>query len=90
MVAMDRLPEAVRTAFAAGQIAAVLHYSERSAQAFLQAARADGIEISALAVAQCCISKAVAQVLHEAGAARVMVAGTPSETALLAALERSA
>lgn len=90
MVAMDRLPEAVRTAFAAGRIDAVLHYSARSAQAFLQAARADGIEISALAVAQCCISKAVAQVLHEAGAARVMVAGTPSETALLAALERSA
>ena len=90
MVAMDRLPEAVRTAFAAGQIAAVLHYSERSAQAFLQAARADGIEISALAVAQCCISKAVAQVLHEAGAARVMVASAPNENALLAALERAA
>jgi uroporphyrinogen-III synthase len=90
MVAMDRLPEAVRTAFAAGQIAAVLHYSERSAQAFLQAARADGIEISALAVAQCCISKAVAQVLHEAGAGRVMVASAPNENALLAALGRAA
>ena len=90
MVAMDRLPEAVRTAFAAGQIDAVLHYSARSAQAFLQAARADGIEISALAVAQCCISKAVAQVLHEAGAARVMVASAPNENALLAALERAA
>ncbi|MBV8916806.1 uroporphyrinogen-III synthase [Bradyrhizobium sp.] len=90
MVAMDRLPEAVRTAFAAGQIEAVLHYSARSAAAFLQAARADGIEISALAVAQCCISAAVARVLREAGAARVMVAGAPNETALLSALERSA
>ena len=90
MVAMDRLPEAVRAAFAAGEIEAVLHYSARSAQAFLQAARADGIEISALAVAQCCISKAVAQVLHEAGAGRVMVAGAPNETALLAALKRPA
>jgi uroporphyrinogen-III synthase len=90
MVAMDRLPEAVRTAFAAGEIKAVLHYSTRSAQAFLQAARADGIEISALAVAQCCISKAVAQVLHEAGAGRVMVASAPNENALLAALGRTA
>jgi uroporphyrinogen-III synthase len=90
MVPMDRLPEEVRTAFAAGRIEAVLHYSARSAEAFLQAARADGIEITALAVAQCCISAAVARVLREAGATRVMVAGAPNETALLAALERSA
>jgi uroporphyrinogen-III synthase len=89
MVPVDRLPDEVCAAFAAGHIDAVLHYSARSAKAFLDAARADGIEISALATSQCCISTAVAQVLREAGAARVMVASSPNENALLAALERS-
>jgi uroporphyrinogen-III synthase len=89
MVAVDRLPDEVCAAFAGGRIEAVLHYSARSAQAFLQAARADGIEISALSIAQCCISAAVAQVLRDAGASRVMVASAPNETALMAALERS-
>jgi uroporphyrinogen-III synthase len=88
MVPVKRLPDEVCAAFAAGHIDAVLHYSARSAQAFLHAARADGIEISALAICQCCISTAVAQVLREAGAARVMVASAPNETALLAALQR--
>ena len=89
MVAVDRLPDEACAAFAGGRIEAVLHYSARSAQAFLHAARADGIEISALSIAQCCISTAVAQVLREAGAARVMVASSPNENALLAALDRS-
>ena len=89
MVPVDRLPDDVCAAFAGGGVEAVLHYSARSAQAFLHAARADGVEISALSIAQCCISTAVAQVLREAGAARVMVASAPNETALLAALERS-
>ena len=46
----------------------MLHYSRRSARAFLEAARADGVEISALAVPQCCISANVAAILREAGA----------------------
>jgi uroporphyrinogen-III synthase len=88
MVPVARLPADVCAAFAGGRIEAVLHYSARSAQAFLHAARADGIEISALSIAQCCISTAVARVLREAGAARVTVASSPNENALLAALER--
>jgi uroporphyrinogen-III synthase len=86
MVPVHRLPDEVCAAFAGGRVEAVLHYSARSAQAFLHAARADGIEVSALSTAQCCISTTVAQVLREAGAARVMVASAPNETALLAAL----
>jgi uroporphyrinogen-III synthase len=88
MVPVDRLPDDVCAAFADGRIEAVLHYSARSAQAFLHAARADGIEISALSIAQCCISTVVARVLREAGAARVVVASSPNENALLATLER--
>jgi uroporphyrinogen-III synthase len=89
MVPIARLPRDVCDAFAANRIEAVLHYSTRSARAFLEAARAGGVEISALAVPQCCISASVAQVLREAGAARVAVAASPDENALLTALTRS-
>jgi uroporphyrinogen-III synthase len=89
MVPVASLPRETREAFAANRVDAVLHYSSRSAQAFLTAAQAAGVEISALAIPQCCISSSVAQVLREAGAARVTVAASPNETALLEALTRS-
>ena len=89
MVPIPDLPHEACDAFAANQVDAVLHYSIRSAKAFLEAARAAGVEISALAVPQCCISGSVAQILREAGAARVMVAASPNENALLDALTRS-
>ena len=89
MVALSALSPETREAFAANDVEAVLHYSQRSARAFLEAARADGVEISALAVPQCCISANVAAILREAGALRVLVAASPDENALLGALERA-
>ncbi len=89
MAPVAELPREVSDAFAANRIEAVLHYSTRSAQAFLEAARSAGVEISALAIPQFCISGSVAQVLREAGAARVAVAAAPNEEALLTALGRS-
>jgi uroporphyrinogen-III synthase len=89
MAALPVLPEAAHAAFAADGIEAVLHYSRRSAAAFIEAARAAGVEIAALALPQCCISKAVADVLHEAGAQRIAVAHTPDEPALLEAVKRT-
>jgi uroporphyrinogen-III synthase len=89
MVALSALSPETREAFAANDVEAVLHYSQRSARAFLEAARADGVEISALAVPQCCISAHVAAILREAGAVRVVAAATPDENALLGALERA-
>ena len=86
MVPIARLPRDICDAFAANRIEAILHYSTRSARVFLEAARAAGVEISALAVRQCCISASVAQVLREAGAARLAVAASPNEAALLTAL----
>ena len=62
MVPVATLPREVCDAFAASGIEAVLHYSRRSARAFLEAARAGGVEISALSIPQCCISAAVASV----------------------------
>lgn len=89
MVPVANLPRAVCEAFAANRIEAVLHYSRRSARAFLDAARTAGVEISALSIPQCCISASVAAVVRDAGATQVMVAATPDENALFEALERA-
>ena len=89
MAPVAGFPREVSDAFMANRITAVLHYSRRSAQAFLDTVRADGIEISALALPQCCISAAVAAVLHDAGATNVVVAARPDENALLEALGRT-
>src|SRR6185312_1361753 len=56
MIAASTLPREACDAFAANRIEAVLHYSRRSGRAFLDAARAAGVEITALALPQCCIS----------------------------------
>jgi uroporphyrinogen-III synthase len=89
MIPVPNLPREARDAFAASRIGAVLHYSRRSARAFLEAARAGGVEISALAIPQCCISGAVALVVRDAGAAQVAVAASPDEIALFEALDRA-
>ena len=89
MVPAKSLPNEVADGFAAGTIEAVLHYSRRSAQAFVEAARSGGVEISALALPQCCMSAAVADIVREAGATQVTVAVRPDEIALFEALKRA-
>ncbi|CCE07179.1 putative uroporphyrinogen-III synthase [Bradyrhizobium sp. STM 3843] len=89
MAPVKALPREVCDGFAADEIEAVLHYSRRSAAAFVAAARAEGVEISALSVPQCCISDSVAQVLREAEAVRVTVADHPDEQKLLEGLTRA-
>ena len=89
MIPVTSLPREVADGFAAHQIKAVLHYSRRSARAFLEAARSAGVEISALAVAQCCISDAVASIVRDAGATQVLTARTPDENAVLDLLTRA-
>lgn len=86
---VSSLPREAGDAFAANRIEAVLHYSRRSARAFLDATRAAGVEISALAIPQCCISDAVAAVVRDAGATQVMVAQSPHENALFEVLDRA-
>ncbi len=89
MIPVTGLPREVCDAFAANGIEAVLHYSRRSARAFLEAARVAGVEISALAIPQCCISDAVASIVRDAGAGQVVVARAPDENALFEALDRA-
>ncbi|MBN9584069.1 MAG: uroporphyrinogen III synthase [Afipia sp. 62-7] len=88
MVPIAGFSEAIGNAFRMGVIEAVMHYSRRSARAYLDAARNDGVEISALALPQCCISEAVATVLREAGAMQVAAARAPDEKALLDVVDR--
>lgn len=89
MTPVADLPGAVADAFASGTIEAVLHYSRRSARAFVDAARTTGVEISALALPQCCLSEAVASTVRDAGATQVAVASAPDEDSLLDALDRA-
>ena len=89
MAPAPNLPREVCDAFVAHEVEAILHYSRRSARAFLEAARSGGVEISALALPQCCISVAVAAVLRDAGATQVTAAASPDENALLDALGRA-
>jgi uroporphyrinogen-III synthase len=89
MIPLTRLPREVCDAFAANRVDAVLHYSRRSARAFLESVRAAGVEISALSIPQCCISAGVASVVRDAGATQVMVAASPDENAVFAALDRA-
>ena len=89
MAPVSGLPRETSEAFAANGIDAVLHYSRRSARAFIEAARSAGVEISALAIPQCCISDAVAAVVRDAGATQVLVAASPDENALFGALDRA-
>jgi uroporphyrinogen-III synthase len=89
MIPVSSLPQEAVDAFAANGIEAVLHYSRRSARGFLDAVRAAGVEISALAIPQCCISDAVAQVVRDVGATQVLVARSPDESGLFEALDRA-
>ena len=89
MAPVLELPATVCEGFAAGKIDAVLHYSRRSARAFFAAARSAGVEISALAVPHVCLSDSVASIVRDAGATQVLLAATPDENALFAALDRA-
>lgn len=89
MAAVPALPPQACDALAAGELQAVLHYSRRSARAFLEAARAGGVEIAALAVLHACISDSVGAILRDAGAGQIVTARAPDETSLFEALDRA-
>ena len=83
MIALDRLGEAAENALRAGQIECVLHFSVRSAQAYLAcSARAD-LSAHALAPVQFCLSAQIAAPLAAAGASMVRIAPEPTEAALI-------
>jgi uroporphyrinogen-III synthase len=78
----------IRARAMAGGIDGVLHYSPRSASAFLTAAAEAGLRDFARSVKHFCLSPAVAAPLIAAGAGTVNVAAAPAEGALLALIDR--
>jgi uroporphyrinogen-III synthase len=81
-VAITRLPQTAAEALA-GDLHGVLHFSRRSAAAYLDAARAAGQLASALKPAQFCLSAPIAEPLQSAGAVDVHIAHRPTEAALV-------
>ena len=83
-VAAQQLPRQAVTALAAG-VDAVLHFSRRSAEAYVAAARNAGILAAALQQpVQMCLSARIAEPLRSAGAAKIRIASRPDEAAMLA------
>jgi uroporphyrinogen-III synthase len=75
------LPPAALAVLAAHRLDAVLHFSLRSAEAYIAGARAAGLLDKALAPIHYCLSLRVAGAL--AGAANIRIAARPDEAALL-------
>jgi uroporphyrinogen-III synthase len=86
-VAVSEFPPAIRAALAAREIDGVLHYSARSAQAFVSAAATAGIDVNALNTRHYCLSAQVAGVLRQAGVTDLAVAPHPDEPALFGLLD---
>jgi uroporphyrinogen-III synthase len=78
-----RFPAEVETALIEGRLDGVLHFSRRSAEAYLECAGRVGILDRALAPLHFGLSQQVAEPLTAAGA-RVRIAPRPGEAALLA------
>jgi uroporphyrinogen-III synthase len=82
-VAADALPHAAAEALATG-IDGVLHFSKRSAEAYIKAAQAAGLTDSGIKKpAHFCLSAEVAEPLARAGAATIRIAVRSDEAALI-------
>ena len=76
-------PPPVRAALAAGELDGVLHFSRRSAEAFVACASFAAVLDRALALPHYCLSPQVAEPLAAAGATRIAIAPRPEEAALI-------
>jgi uroporphyrinogen-III synthase len=82
-VKVEHFPPAVAAALANGEVDGVLHFSRRSAQAYLACARRGGVLDRALSPLHFCLSSQVAEPLAAAGAAAVRIAVCPDEAGML-------
>jgi uroporphyrinogen-III synthase len=82
-IAAEAFAPNIRDALAGRRLDGALHFSRRSAEAFLHCARAGGMLGAALALVHYGLSAPVAEPLRAAGAARVLVAPWPEEAALI-------
>jgi len=80
----EPFPPVLAAALEAGDVDAVLHFSRRSAELFIEGAKSSGVAGPAEDVRHFCLSAQVAEPL--AGASRIAVALRPEEAALIALL----
>jgi uroporphyrinogen-III synthase len=71
------------TAAIAGGVEGVLHFSKRTAEAYVEASRGAGLHPAALKLVHYCLSARVAEPLQAAGAPIVRIAPRPVEAALI-------
>jgi uroporphyrinogen-III synthase len=83
-VKVPGFPLPAQDALRAGQIEGVLHFSRRTAEAYLRCAEVARMLDRALAASHYCLSSQVARPLQEAGAADIRIAGRPDEATLVA------
>jgi uroporphyrinogen-III synthase len=81
-VAAPALPKEAVDAVAAG-LDGVLHFSRRTAEAYVEGARAAGLLARALDPVQFCLAEPIAAPLRRAGAAHIRIAARPNEAALI-------
>jgi uroporphyrinogen-III synthase len=82
-VKVERFAPAVATALAQGALDGVLHFSARTAQAYLDCAARERLRERALVPVHFCLSRQVAQPLVVAGATTIRVAPQPDEAAMI-------
>ena len=88
-VMATELTSDTRAALAAGTIDAVLHYSARTAAAFMVAVTTAGVRDLSIQIRHLCLSAQVAAPLAAAGVKTVEVASEPNEQALLTCIGRA-
>ncbi len=81
------LPPELAAALKDGAIDAVLHFSRRSVDNYLDGAKKAGIAAQALAVRHLCLSAQIAEPLVGAGAGIIAVAKRPDESSLIALVD---
>jgi uroporphyrinogen-III synthase len=80
-------PGALIAALESGGVDAVMHFSRRSADNYIDGAKKAGIAGKALGVRHFCLSAQIAESLAVAGATGITVAGRPDEGSLMALLD---
>jgi len=83
-VKVAEFPPDVGAALRQGALDGVLHFSRRTAEAYLDCAERAGCMAAALAPEQLCLSQRAAEPLVAAGATRIRLADRPDEASLLA------
>jgi uroporphyrinogen-III synthase len=82
-VKAEHFPPPVAVALTDGALDGVLHFSARTAEAYLDCAARGGVRAAALAPVHYCLSRQVAAPLSAASAAAIRVAPRPDEAAML-------